>query len=152
MTYNDLKQFEDRKYSGMPIGGIHNWSYPDGKWQEQKITPEEWRFKFTCRKERLIPAPENSGAKLGTRYHWFILADQRVIKVDKDSYQTVMEGAKYKLGHKRPHWRGWSYEYPEQLSYRQRLIQILKDTLLRLEEEEARAQEGEIIRVVETSQ
>ncbi len=41
-----------------------------------------------------------------------------------------MEGLKYKIGHKRPYWKGFSYTYKDQKSYRQKLIEILKDTLL----------------------
>jgi len=71
-----------------------------------------------------------------TRYHWYILADQRVRKVDKDSYETLMEGIKFKLGHKRPYWKGWSYEYPDQMGYRERLIGILEETVSTLRDDQ----------------
>jgi len=51
--------------------------------------------------------PEGS-ALPGTEYHWFILAHLHVRKVDQDTYGTVMQRVKYKIAHKRPHWRGWS--------------------------------------------
>jgi len=63
-----------------------------------------------------------------------------VIKVSKDEYETAMQGVKFKIGHKRPYWKGFSYTYKDQKSYRQRLIEILRDTLLRLEQEEAQEQ------------
>ena len=66
---------------------------------------------------------------VGTEYHWYILAHQRVRKIDADSYTTFMSGLKYKVAHKRPHWRKWSSEYPEQPSERQRLTAILEETL-----------------------
>ncbi|MDP2846545.1 MAG: hypothetical protein Q8N79_10820, partial [Candidatus Methanoperedens sp.] len=77
------------------------------------------------------------GVPLKTQYHWYIIGDQRVLKIDKDSYETVMEGMKYKIGHRRPYWKNFSYVYPGQITYRQKLIQIFRDMLKRLEEEEA---------------
>jgi hypothetical protein len=50
-----------------------------------------------------------------------------------------MEGSKFKIGHRRPYWKKWSYAYPGQFSYRQKLIQILRETLFKLEEEEAQS-------------
>ena len=74
----------------------------------------------------------NSGVPINTEYHWYILADQRVRKVDKDSYETVMEGVKHKLSHKRPYWRKWSSEYQNNISDRDGIIAILEDMLKRL--------------------
>lgn len=136
MTHNNLKNFNGQTYSGMPVGSSHDWIYPDGRWKETKVSPDEWEFNFICRKGRNTPAPINSGASLGSEYHWYILADQTVRKLDKDSYITTMQGSKFKIGHKRPHWRAWSYEYPEQLDYKHKLIQVLKETLRKLEMEE----------------
>jgi hypothetical protein len=65
-----------------------------------------------------------------------------VIKINKDEYQTVMEGSKFKMGHRRPYWKNWSYAYPGQLTYRQKLIQILKETLEKLEQEEETAKDS----------
>ena len=140
MAYSDLKEHNGNKYTGMPVGGKHHWEYPDGKWEETKISPDEWQFRFIATKGRFRPAPIDSGAKRGTEYHWYIIADQKAVKLNTDQYQTVMEGSKFKVGHKRPQWRGWSYDYPEQVPYRQRLIHILQETLQRLESEEAGAQ------------
>ncbi|MHA1805382.1 MAG: hypothetical protein ACTSU4_12770, partial [Promethearchaeota archaeon] len=83
-------------------------------------------------KKRMNPAPFNSGAKIGTKYHWYILADQFATKLDPNSYMTIMRGVKFKIGHKRPHWKKFSYEYPQQLSYKERIINILEETLKRL--------------------
>ncbi len=47
-----------------------------------------------------------------------------------------MEGMKYKIGHKRPYWRGFSYSYPGQMSYRQKVIEVLKETIRELERQE----------------
>ena len=117
---------------GMPVGGRHVWNYPDGTWKEEKVSPDAWVFSFESLKKRTRAAPEGSGAPVSTEYHWYILADQRVRKVDKDSYETLMEGVKHKLSHKRPHWRKWSSQYADNMSDIERVIVILEDMLERL--------------------
>lgn len=134
MAYDDLKEFNGQKYMGMPIGGRHAWEYPNGTWKEKKVGPDKWVFTFKSMKQRRKEAPVNSGAQINTQYHWYILADQRVKKVDKDTYETVMEGVKHKLSHKRPYWRKWSSEYQNNISDRERIIAILEDMLKRLKD------------------
>ncbi len=124
--YDDIKVHNGKQYSGMSIGGSHAWNYPNGTWEEIKVAPDRWQFKFSSIKGRKVAAPENSGVSINTGYHWLILADQWVVKINKDEYQTLMEGSKFKMGHRRPYWKNWSYAYPGQLSYRQRLIQDTK--------------------------
>jgi hypothetical protein len=65
------------------------------------------------------------------------MADQQVTKTTKDDYQTVMQGLKFKIGHKRPYWKNWSYGYEDQQTYRQKVIGILQSTLQQLLLEEA---------------
>lgn len=137
MAYDDLKEFQGQPYSGMSVGGQHAWIYPNGLWREEKVAPEKWEFTFTSLKQRERSAPAGSGVPPDTRYHWYILAHQRVRKIDEDTYHTFMTGVKYKLAHKRPHWRKWSCEYPDQPSERQRLMSILEATLVELREAEA---------------
>lgn len=141
-TFNNMKtdQATGNKYTGATIGFIHNWQYPDGKWKEKKVAPDKWAFSFACTKRRKISAPRNSGAGEGTKYHWLILADQQAEKLDNDQYKTLMVGTKFKMGHKRPHWRGFSYTYPEQKSYRQSLIEKLEAVVEQLKYEEAMEQ------------
>ena len=134
MAYDDVKEFEGETYSGMAVGGEHTWLYPNGLWKETKVAPDRWDFTFSAIKERERSAPPGSGVPVGTQYHWYILADQRVRKIDADSYTTFMSGVKYKIAHKRPHWRKWSSEYPEQTSETEKLIDILEGTLARLRE------------------
>jgi len=136
MTFNDLKEFNGEKYSGMPIGGGHEWNYLNAKWKEKKVSPCEWAIQFSATKKRVLPAPPKSGVDIGTLYHWFIIAHQKVVKVDKDSYGTVLTGAKIKIGHRRPYWRDWSYNYPNNTSMRQRIINALEANLDRLKEDE----------------
>jgi hypothetical protein len=135
MAYDDLKEFDGQAYSGMSVGGEHRWNYPNGRWRERKVAPDRWEFTFSSMKERERRAPVGSGVPPGTGFHWYILAHQRVRKVDQDSYTTFMEGLKYKVAHKRPHWRKWSDEYPEQVPERDRIVAILEATLAGLREE-----------------
>ena len=132
VAFDELKKFQGQVYSGMPVGGTHVWEYPHGVWKEQKVAPDRWVFSFLSEKKRVRRAPEGSGALPGTQYHWFILAHQRVRKLDRDTYDTIMEGVKYKVAHKRPHWRGWSTEYPDHEPEREILIRILEEQLAEL--------------------
>jgi tRNA (cmo5U34)-methyltransferase len=132
VAFDDLKESGGKVYAGMSIGGEHTWVYPQGTWQERKVAPDRWTFTFSSLKTRTRCAPEGSGAAIGTGYHWFILAHQRVRKRDKDSYETFMEGVKFKVAHRRPHWRYWSTEYPDQVPEREVLIRILEEQLAML--------------------
>ena len=133
--YNYLKKYDDKVYTGMRIGGQHKWHYDHGKWLEVKKTTDKWTIAFDSIKTRFHVAPNNSGAKIGTKYHWYIIADQIVTKLDANSYMTNMTGVKFKIGRKRPNWRQFSYKYPRQKSYKERVIEILEDTIKKLKEE-----------------
>jgi len=134
VAFDDLKTYQGQVYSGRSIGSTHVWDYPHGVWQEQKVAPDRWVFTFRSGKKRARKAPEGSGALPGTQYHWFILAHQRVRKVDQDTYETVMEGVKYKVAHKRPYWRRWSTDYPDNEPEREILVRILENYLAELKE------------------
>ncbi|TXT64412.1 MAG: hypothetical protein BAJALOKI1v1_570018 [Promethearchaeota archaeon] len=133
--FNKLKTYNHKIYTGMKIGGEHYWNYNNGRWYEKKKAPNKWKITFNCIKERTHSAPQNTGAQVGTKYHWFIIADQIAEKLNANSYMTTMRGTKYKIGHKRPHWKQFSYDYCEQKNYKEQLIQILEDTLARLKSE-----------------
>lgn len=135
--YDDAKTHEGRAYSGMRVGGSHDWDYPDGRWQETKVAPDRWDVRFESLKRRRRAAPEDSGAAPGTMYHWLVLGHQRVRKLDADTYATLLEGVKWKIAHRRPHWRAWSSEYPEQPSARRKTIEVLEAALTELRAEEA---------------
>jgi len=137
MAYDDIKFLNGQQYLGMRVGNSHRWNYHDAVWEETKTAVDKWQIRFGAIKTRKVAAPENSGCPLNTGYHWLIIADQRVVKASKDDYQTIMEGTKFKMGHRRPYWKNWSYTYPGQLTYRQKLIQIFRETLEKLEQEEA---------------
>lgn len=133
--YDTFKTYNDQVYTGMKVGGSHNWNYNNGIWYETKESPNKWSFQFDCIKTRTKSAPLNTGANVNTKYHWYIIADQIATKMDANSYTTSMKGIKFKVGHKRPYWKTFSYNYPEQIPYKERIIQILEDTINRLKSE-----------------
>ena len=125
-TYNEYKEFEGRKYTGMKVGRSHKWYYDKGEWKEKKITPDKWEFTYAVNKKRAGQAPEGSGVPVGTEYHWYILAHQNVRKLDANSYATSMTGLKYKLAHRRAEKDKWNATDNTQ---RKRLIQILQELI-----------------------
>ena len=133
--YDKLKDYNGQIYTGMKIGGTHKWHYDNGRWFETKVAPSQWTFNFQSTKTRFHSAPLNSGANLNTKYHWYIIADQIASKLNANSYITNMKGIKFKIGHKRPNWKKFSYRYPEQESYKERVIKILENTLVQLKNE-----------------
>ena len=133
--YNTLKTYNNQIYTGMKVGSSHVWKYNNGLWYETKQSPNKWSFQFDCIKTRAKSAPFNSGANVNTKYHWYIIADQIATKMDADSYTTSMKGIKFKIGHKRPYWKTFSYNYPEQITYKERIIQLLEEMLNRLKKE-----------------
>ncbi len=133
--YNSLKVHNKKLYTGMRVGSSHYWNYNNGKWYETKEAPDKWSFQFNSLKTRVNPAPNNTGASLNTKYHWYIIADQIATKRDNDSYMTSMKGVKFKIGHKRPYWKTFSYNYPEQISYKERVITILEEIITKLKAE-----------------
>jgi hypothetical protein len=128
-TYEEYKEFEGKKYTGMKVGGSHKWYYDKGEWKEKKITPDKWEFTYAVNKRRAWHAPEGSGVPIGTEYHWYILAHQNVRKLDANNYATSMMGLKYKLAHKRAEREKWNATDNAQ---RKRLIQILEELIVQL--------------------
>jgi len=132
-NYNEYKEFEGRKYTGMKVGRSHKWYYDKGEWKEKKITPDKWEFTYAVNKKRAGQAPEGSGVPVGTEYNWYILAHQNVRKLDANSYTTSMTGLKYKLAHKRAEKEKRNATDNTQ---RKRLIQILQELIDQLKMEE----------------
>ncbi len=129
-SYDQFKEFEGRKYTGMKVGRRHKWKYDAGEWSEQKVTPDKWTFEYAVVKRRHGKAPEGSGAPTGTAYHWYILADQTVTKLDANSYMTEMHGTKFKLAHKRADKASWS---SSERAQRKALAKLLHAMLAELE-------------------
>jgi hypothetical protein len=133
-SYNKFKTFEGKQYTGMKVGRSHKWYYDKGEWKEKKVTPDKWEFSYAVTKRRAGHAPEGSGVPVGTEYHWYILADQIVKKLDANNYSTSMIGLKYKLAHKRQGKEDWSARDKAQ---KERLIEILKEMITQLETDAA---------------
>lgn len=131
-AYEEYKEFNGRKYTGMKVGGSHKWYYDKGTWNEKKITPDKWELTYAVNKKRAWDAPEGSGVPVGTEYHWYILAHQNVRKLDANNYATSMTGTKYKLAHKRAGKLNWNTNDNQQ---RKQLIQILEDLIVELKSE-----------------
>jgi hypothetical protein len=128
-SYDTFKEYNGQRYSGMKIGRSHKWNYDKGVWRETKVTPDRWELTYDVIKRRAGHAPEGSGAKVGTAYHWFILSHQYVEKLNADDYTTSMVGLKFKLAHKRAGQDKWSSSDSTQ---RKALIDILKNLITEL--------------------
>src|SRR3954468_9772219 len=133
-SYNEYKEFEGKKYTGMKVGGSHKWYYDKGEWKEKKIMPDRWEFTYTVTKRRAGHAPEGSGVPVGTEYHWYILAHQNVKKLNANDYSTAMSGMKFKVAHKRADTEKWS---GSERAQRRRLIKFLEETIHELQQQEA---------------
>ena len=131
-SYDQFKEFQGKKYTGMRVGRTHKWYYDKGEWKEKKVTPDKWQFTFNVTKRRVGHAPEGSGVPVGTEYHWYILASQIVKKLDANKYTTSMLGLKYKLAHKRADRNNWSSSDNAQ---KKRLIVILQELIEQLKRE-----------------
>ncbi len=134
VTYNEFKEFEGHKYTGMKIGRSHKWYYDQGEWKEKKLTPDLWQIAYTVTKRRAGRAPAGSGVPVGTEYHWYIAAHQNTRKLDANDYATSMTGLKFRVAHKRADSEKWSATLAAQ---RKRLVKFLKDVIADLEREPA---------------
>jgi hypothetical protein len=154
-SYNRFKSYHGKEYTGMQIGRGHHWHYDEGDWKETKITPDLWEISYAVTKRRAGKAPENSGVPVGTGYQWYILAHQKVVKLDANAYSTDLTGLKFKLAHKGADKDKWSAKAPTQ---RKHLIQFLKDIIDQLEKEpipiqfeyDGKAYKGEAIPIAAT--
>jgi hypothetical protein len=131
-SYNKFKTYKGRQYTGMAVGRTHHWYYDRSDWKEKKVEPDKWEFTYSTTKRRAGHAPEESGAPVGTGYHWFILAHQYVEKLNANDYSTQMVGLKFKLAHKRAATGQWSASDEKR---RRELIAILKNLIADLEKE-----------------
>ena len=130
VSYNEFKEFEGKKYTGMKIGRSHKWYYDQGEWKEKKITPDLWQISYAVTKRRAGRAPEGSGVPVGTAYHWYIVAHQNVEKLNANDYTTSLAGLKFKVAHKRAGTEKWSATSKTQ---RKRMIKFLQEVISDLE-------------------
>jgi hypothetical protein len=133
VSYDDFKEYEGRKYTGMKVGRSHKWYYEQGEWKETKVTPDLWQISYAVNKRRAGKAPEGSGVPVDTEYHWYILAHQNVRKLNANDYTTSMTGLKLKIAHKRADSGKWSATPKTQ---RKRMIEFLQGVIEDLEREE----------------
>jgi hypothetical protein len=146
VSYNDFKEHEGQRYTGMKIGRSHKWYYDQGEWKETKITPDLWQIGYAVTKRRAGRAPEGSGVPIGTEYHWYVLAHQNTTKQTANDYTTSLTGLKFKIAHKRAGSEKWSATPRTQ---RKRMIMFLRSVLADLEKQADR--EGAGIAARETS-
>ena len=123
VSYNEFKEYEGQRYTGMKIGRSHKWHYDPGDWKETKITPDLWQIGYAVTKRRAGHAPEGSGVPVGTEYHWYVLAHQNVTKLNANDYTTSLTGLKFKIAHKRAGSEKWSATPRTQ---RKRMIKFLE--------------------------
>jgi hypothetical protein len=123
-SYDQFKEFRGKRYTGMAVGRSHTWKYDAGNWKERKVTPDRWEFRYSVVKRRAGRAPEGSGAPVGTAYHWYIVADQTVTKLDANSYMTEMVGHKLKVAHRRADKSSWS---ASERTKRKALVKLLRE-------------------------
>jgi hypothetical protein len=131
-SFNKFKTFNGKLYTGVQIGRGHHWTYDAGDWKETKITPDLWEISYAVTKRRVGHAPEESGAPVGTEYHWYILSHQTAKKLNANDYETKMTGLKFKLAHKRAENQKWSASSPTQ---RKHLVSFLKEFVAQLEKD-----------------
>ncbi len=140
VSYDEFKDYEGQRYTGMKIGRSHKWYYDQGEWREKKITPDLWQVNYAVTKRRAGRAPEGSGVPVGTEYHWYVLAHQNVAKQSANDYTTSLTGLKFKIAHKRAGSEKWSATPRTQ---RKRMIMFLRSVLADLEKQSAK--EGGVI-------
>jgi hypothetical protein len=134
VSYDDFKEYEGKKYTGMKIGRSHRWRYDKGEWKETKVTPDLWQCSYAVTKRRAGKAPEGSGVPVGTEYHWYIVAHQNVRKLNANDYTTSLAGQKFKVAHKRAGSEKWSATPATQ---RKRMIAFLRNVIAELEKGQA---------------
>src|SRR3954462_14668449 len=135
ISYDEFKEHEGQRYTGMKIGRSHKWYYDQGEWKEKKITPDLWQIGYAVTKRRAGRAPEGSGVPVGTEYHWYVLAHQNTTKQTANDYTTSLTGLKFKIAHKRADTGKWSATPRTQ---RKRMIMFLRSMLADLEKQSDR--------------
>ena len=133
VSYDEFKEYEGQRYTGMKVGRSHKWYYDQGEWKEKKITPDLWQISYAVTKRRAGRAPEGSGVPVGTEYHWYILAHQNVHKLNANDYTTSMTGLTFKIAYKKAGSEKWS---ASQKAQRRRMIKFLQDVIEDLEKQE----------------
>ncbi|KNC49768.1 uncharacterized protein AMSG_11934 [Thecamonas trahens ATCC 50062] len=142
-SYNQRKVHNGKLYSGMRVGSTHRWNYSDAALEvsEMKapagdsslgvLTPMQSQLAYEAVKSRLNAAPIGSGAAVNTIYHWFLVTELAFGDASDDGKVTsaTLRGPKFKLAHKRPHWRKFSAEYSGNTPVPRKRIECLESLL-----------------------
>lgn len=124
MEENLKKDKNGEIYTGAPVGYQHKWKYENCEWEETKTTPTLWKIQMKSIKRKKQPTKNMGTINPGTMYHWMIVADQYVMKLDENTYKTIMKGNKYKIGHKKEYWKDFSYNYKDQIQNNKNCTQM----------------------------
>lgn len=89
------RYYKGKRVKGLPINMPIAWKYV-GRWREKKVKHGGWRFNFTATKRR--KARSYGGLGKGTTGAWLIKGIQRIKKIGKGKYHTVLKGTKKSLG------------------------------------------------------
>ena len=135
VSYNEFKEYEGQRYTGMKVGRSHKWYYDQGEWKETKVTPDLWQIGYAVTKRRAGRAPAGSGVPVGTEYHWYVLAHQNVAKQTANDYTTSLTGLKFKIAHRRAGSAKWS---ATPRTKRKRMIKFLQSVIADLEKQDIR--------------
>ncbi len=79
------------KSKSVPKGFRHLWKYK-GRWDEEKVKPGLWKFRFTATKGKASSKLGNFG--VGTKGAWKIRGTQYIEKIGVGKYQTMLVGTK----------------------------------------------------------
>lgn len=83
-----------KKRKGVPKKYRHVWKYK-GRWDETKLRPGLWKFKFNATKRHKHKSMGSFG--IGTTGAWKIKGIQYIKKTGRDTYQTRLIGTKKPL-------------------------------------------------------
>ena len=131
-SYDEFKQFEGQRYTGMKIGRSHKWYYDKGEWKEKKVTPDLWQINYAVKKRRAGKAPEGSGVPVGTEYHWYIIAHQNVQEAQRQRLQHLDDRDEVQG---RPQAGRLREVERATRAQRRRMIKFLQETIQDLEQE-----------------
>ena len=126
-----LIEFEGKPYNGFPIS--KSWTLGKSDWKESRRGIKTWDISFEA--DATTNTENDLSLPIGSEFHSYILAHQKIVKTHKNAYKLKIQGIKFKLAHKLRD-ENWSATSQHQ---KKNLIQILKDVLKDLEMNSGRA-------------
>jgi hypothetical protein len=128
---NPLAEFEGNEYNGTREEIA--WQLSKNTWSEFRRGEKSWDVLFETNASK--PFEGAKDMPVGSEYHSYILAHQKLVKTRKNTYAMKLEGLKFKLAHKED---GASWSSNER-GRKNQLIKILKEMLATLESGHGRA-------------